>query len=285
MKEIHDESIDLIVTDPPYGINFQSNTRLDKKEKIINDDNINYLDFGKECFRVLKNNSHAYFFTRFDVYPQHYQQLKEAGFNIKSVIVSDKLQNTGTGDLKGSFSNNMEWIIFCQKGRRIFNETKLIKNTKKAGTKLNRYATPTTEYKRRLPMLWTVAQGYPPSVLNSASNKDNPHPTPKNIEFLEWLIQLSSNEGDIVLDPFVGSASTILASINTNRKFTGIELDERYYDFSKERVNTYIKDNGLESTYDLIREEESYEDKQNDLMDDMWEQELDTQQDLINSTR
>jgi len=186
MKEIHDESIDLIVTDPPYGINFQSNTRLDKKEKIINDDNINYLDFGKECFRVLKNNSHAYFFTRFDVYPQHYQQLKEAGFNIKSVIVSDKLQNTGTGDLKGSFSNNMEWIIFCQKGRRIFNETKLIKNTKKAGTKLNRYATPTTEYKRRLPMLWTVAQGYPPSVLNSASNKDNPHPTPKNIEFLEW---------------------------------------------------------------------------------------------------
>lgn len=79
--------------------------------------------------------SHAYFFTRFDVYPYHYVQLKKIGFNIKNVLVIEKGHIGGGGDLDGGFANNCEWLIFCHKGRRVFNKTKLMKNTKPVGKK------------------------------------------------------------------------------------------------------------------------------------------------------
>jgi len=135
MKLIEDESIDLVVTDPPYGIEYQNNYTLRKHNKIYGDNKIDYLSMGKECYRVLKNNSHAYFFTRFDVYPYHYVQLKKIGFNIKNVLVIEKGHIGGGGDLDGGFANNCEWLIFCHKGRRVFNKTKLMKNTKPVGKK------------------------------------------------------------------------------------------------------------------------------------------------------
>ena len=76
-----------------------------------------------ESYRILKDNSHAYFFTRFDCYPYHYKCLEKAGFTIKNCMVIEKGAVGGIGDLKGSFANNSEWLIFCQKGRRTFNRT------------------------------------------------------------------------------------------------------------------------------------------------------------------
>ena len=68
------------------------------------------------------------------------------------------------------------------------------------------------------------------------------HPTIKNVEFLEWLLQISSKENDLVLDPFMGSGSTGVACINTNRNFIGIELDENYFNIAEERIHKAIKD-------------------------------------------
>lgn len=183
------ECIDLCVTDPPYGISYLSNGSRNKKDKIHNDNIVDYGTFGQLVYKLLKNNSHAYFFTRFDVYPEHYQQLKKIGFNIKSLLIGEKLQAGGLGDLKGSYVNNVELIIFAHKGRRVFNETKLKKNSKVSGKKLNRYSNVTSEYKKRFPCLWKIDEGYPPVVENSSKNKRNPHPTPKSSEYLEWLIQ------------------------------------------------------------------------------------------------
>lgn len=243
MKQLYEEygeCIDLCVTDPPYGIEYQSNGSLHKKDKINNDDIIDYKTFGEQVFKLLKPNSHAYFFTRFDVYPEHYRQLKETGFNIKNLLIAEKMQVGGLGDLQASFANNIELVIFAQKGRRKFNHTQLVKTTKISGKSPNRYTNPTGEYKKRLPVLWKVNEGYPAAVENSAKNKLNPHPTPKNTEYLEWLIQLSSNEGDVVLDPFMGSGSTALACINTQRYFVGYEINKEYQVFSAKRIHNLV---------------------------------------------
>lgn len=256
MELLPDGSIDLVITDPPFGINYQSNSNLNKKERIKNDDKIDYRSFGEICFKKLKDNAHAYFFTRFDVYPEHYRQLTDIGFAIKNVLIGEKMQSGGLGDLKGSFVNNVEWVIFAHKGRKEFNETKLIKNIKKAGVKLNRYANPTSEFKKRLPVLWKVNEGYPESVENSSKNRNNPHPTPKNPRYIEWLIQLSSSKNDIILDPFMGSGSTAVAALNTYRNFIGFEINSKYIEFANKRIESiYNELDDLKIQKEMMRDE------------------------------
>lgn len=237
MATMPDESIDLIVTDPPYGISYQNNFSFEKHRKIEGDEGIDYDLFAKECFRVLKNNSHAYFFTRFDEYPIHYIALQNAGFIIKNCLVIEKGNIGGCGDLKGSYANNSEWIIFCTKGKRAFEETKLLKNKKPAGVQSNSRGGISSEYKKRLPSCW-FGDEYPKSTYNSSWQKKNNifHPTIKNVECLKWLIQISSKEHDVVFDPFGGSGSTYIAAIETNRNFYGFELDETYYELCLDRM-------------------------------------------------
>ena len=71
-------------------------------------------------------------------------------------------------------------------------------------------------------------------IPNILGNKK--HPTEKPVDLLKLLIENSSNEGDIVMDCFMGSGSTGIACINTNRKFIGIEIDKKYYDIAIERI-------------------------------------------------
>lgn len=60
-------------------------------------------------------------------------------------------------------------------------------------------------------------------------------------KFLEYLIKTYTNEGDLVLDNCMGSGSTGVACVNTNRNFIGIELDEKYYKIAEKRINSVIK--------------------------------------------
>ena len=71
-------------------------------------------------------------------------------------------------------------------------------------------------------------------IPNILGNKK--HPTEKPVELLKVLIENSSNEGDIIMDCFMGSGSTGIACIETNRKFLGIEIDKKYYDIAMERI-------------------------------------------------
>lgn len=63
------------------------------------------------------------------------------------------------------------------------------------------------------------------------------HPTQKNLGLMEWLVRIHTNEGETVLDPFMGSGTTGLACKNLNRDFIGIELDKKYYDIAVDRIN------------------------------------------------
>ena len=75
-----------------------------------------------------------------------------------------------------------------------------------------------------------------PSILQHEPVKQNGHLTPKPMKILETLIKTSSNENDVVLDCFMGSGSTGVACKHTNRKFIGIEIDEKYYELAKKRI-------------------------------------------------
>ena len=210
---IPDKYISLILTDPPYGISYQNQYTMKRHPVLTGDQGIDYGRFAEESYRILKENAHAYFFTRFDCYPHHFQCLQQAGFLVKNCLVIEKGSIGGIGDLQASYANNAEWIIFCQKGRRKFNRTTLMKN-KKGGEVTHPGCAPVSKYKTRFNSCWFGAE-YPKATYNSSWQKKNQiyHPTLKNVELLSWLIQLSSLPGELVFDGFMGSGSTALAAV------------------------------------------------------------------------
>ena len=79
------------------------------------------------------------------------------------------------------------------------------------------------------------------SVMNYEIAKKQGHMTPKPVDLLEYLIKTSSNENNVVLDCFMGSGSTGVACMNTNRYFIGIELEEKYFEIAKKRIEESLK--------------------------------------------
>lgn len=234
IKEMQNESIDLILTDPPYGIDYQSNwgRNGEKLEKIKNDNNLEewFQEFSNESYRILKNNTAFYCFTRFDVYPYMYQCLVNSGFKVKNLMVVQKGQKGGNGDLQAQYSNDCELIIYANKGRAKFNKTQLAKTDGRKGS---------SEYRTRLPNVWfdTEYNKYPKSTVNISNQKDVViHPTEKNVELLKWIIQIHSNVGDTVLDPFAGVGGTLVASKELNRKYIGYEIDDKYCIVTNEKI-------------------------------------------------
>ena len=76
----------------------------------------------------------------------------------------------------------------------------------------------------------------PRSIIKIPSESKTVHPTQKPVELFEYLIKTYTNEGEKVLDNTMGSGSTGVACVNTNRRFIGIELDETYFNIAKERI-------------------------------------------------
>lgn len=81
----------------------------------------------------------------------------------------------------------------------------------------------------------------PLSILSFNRDASRVHPTQKPVALLEWLIKTYTNEGMTVLDNCMGSGSTAIACINTNRNFIGMELDENYFEIAKERIDKAIE--------------------------------------------
>ena len=209
LPKIPDESIDLVVTDPPYGINFQSNHRKVKFEKIVNDDNLEWIEpVISELYRILKNNSCFYCFTRWDVYSFWKDIIEKTGFRVKNCLIWHKSEALGgLGDLESSYISNYEFIIFAMKGRKILWEKGI---------------------KRK--------QGYFKNTeINSPSKLL--HPAMKPVSLIKEFIKDASNENDTVLDPFLGSGTTMKACLELNRNCIGIEIDPKYIKIAKERLN------------------------------------------------
>ena len=206
MEEMIEQGVkvDVVITDPPYGMDFKSNRRKNKYDKIKNDDTLDFLDeYFNKCNEIMEDNSHIYCFCSWhhiDVFKKSF----ENNFKLKNIIVWEKNVH-GTGDLKGSFAPKHEFILFGHKGRKLLNGKRIpdIIQAKKTGNKL--------------------------------------HPTQKPVDLIELFIEKSTNENDVVFDEFSGSGSTGVACLNKNRKFIGVELDEGYYNVSKERIESIIE--------------------------------------------
>lgn len=200
MKTIPDGSYDMVLSDPPYGMSYQSSRRTDKHEKIAFDDSIEWFeDFAKDLFRVLKDNTHAYVFCNEYALSYFRDWLEKAGFTNKRTLVWVKNNHT-SGDLEGDYGNKTEFILYAQKGRRELNGHR------------------------------------DTNVLNySRVNSDN-HPTEKPTDICRYLIQKSSNEGETVFDPFMGSGTTLVAAKSERRSATGIELSEKYCEIARKRL-------------------------------------------------
>ena len=229
MKVIPDANIDLVITDPPYGIDYQSNYRTIRFDKVEGDTDSN-MKMGKlavkEIYRVLKNNTAFYCFTRWDVYPRWYNEISKY-FKIKNCLII-KRKHTSMGDLFGAFAPEYEMCIFAMKGRRLYNKIKCkpikrfdVKKKNKSG------------FSYRYSDLIT-------SVDVNEGSSNVKHPTQKSIDIIELFIRLHSNKNDIILDPFIGSGTTAIASLKLNRKFIGFEISEKYYKIANERIREYV---------------------------------------------
>lgn len=242
LSNIPDGYVSMILTDPPYGIRYQNNYAYHPHPPIAGDGGIDYERFARESYRILQNNSHAYFFTRFDCYPYHYNCLKEAGFSIKNCLVVEKGNIGGIGDLRGSYANNAEWVIFCQKGRREFQSTTLLENRLREGTITHRGRKPAGKYKTRFNSCWFGSE-YPKATHNAVWQKKHQiyHPAVKNEIFLSWLIQISSQPGELIFDGFMGSGSTAVAAMMAGRDYLGAEIDPAYCDIAIRRTGEFRK--------------------------------------------
>lgn len=210
-SEMRDNSIDLIVTDVPYKVisggrpkkDGQPSGILSKNDgKIFKNNNIKPSEYMGELYRVLKNNSHCYIFINFINLKEMMEEAEKVGFKLHTLLVWKKNNKTPSR----WYMKNQEYILFMRKGKA--------KAVKDGGI------------------------GHVLEFDNILGNKD--HPCVKPVDLLELLISNSSNEGDVVFDPFMGSANCGVACLNLNRKFVGCEIDKQYSDIAYNKISGYI---------------------------------------------
>jgi site-specific DNA-methyltransferase (adenine-specific) len=199
IKQISDKSVNLIITDPPYGMSFQSNRRKEKHAAIVNDDNVVWLpQLMAESFRVLDDCSHMYLFCSHHNMESFICEGKKY-FELKSILVWEK-NNIGMGDLDGDYAPQCEFILFFTKGRRLLNG------------------------------------GRNSNILRFARTMNELHPTEKPVDLIRFLIEKSSNPTELVLDPFMGSGTTAVACKQALRTYMGFEINSVYVDTANKRL-------------------------------------------------
>lgn len=191
------DGIHLLLTDPPYGQDFQSQRRKTspKKATIANDGEVEARALLRDVLALaypkMADDSTLLCFTGWRNEPAFRNVIEAAGFTVKGSLVWVKA-NHGTGDLTGSFAPRHERIIHAVKG--------------KPGLR-----------KR------------PDDVLHGKDKQNSEHPTEKPRDLLRQLIEATTDEGQLVADPFAGSGSTLLEALALDRAIWGCEIDEMWH--------------------------------------------------------
>ena len=210
MMKLADDGVkvDMILTDPPFLMNYKTRRRKDKThdfcKPIANDTNFELIkDIMPLLFELLNHGGAIYMFCNAN-HIDYFKQQIEQHFTLKNILIWVK-NNWSAGDLKGAYAKQTEFILYAVKGRHVLNGAR---------------DTDTLYYNR---------------VFGNMQLHQNQKP----VDLCEYLINKSSNENDVVLDCFMGSGSTGVACLQTNRNFIGIELDEKYYNIAKKRCSEY----------------------------------------------
>ena len=206
LKDIEDNSIDLVVTDPPYevitggrngGVKGKPSGILTENKQLMK--SIPKADLWlSECFRVMKDGTHIYIMTNTLNLTNYLNIINDVGFKLHNLLVWNKNNTTPNR----WYMKNCEYVIFARKG----------------------FAKPINN-----PSSQTVH-----NFDNIIGNKK--HPTEKPVDLMKLYVENSSQVGDTVLDPFMGSGSTGVACKELGRNFIGVELDKHYFDIATKRI-------------------------------------------------
>lgn len=228
MKLIKDKSIDMILCDLPYG------TTQNKWDSLINLDRL-----WEQYERIIKDNGAIVLTaqTPFD---------KVLGMSnlkwLKYELIWEKSKATGYLNARRMPLKAHENILVFYNKTPKYNpqmtKGKPYKNRHKAGDTGSNYGENKKEYSYE-----NEGTRFPRSVLKFKSVKTNEqlHPTQKPIELFEWLIKTYTDEGEIVLDNAMGSGTTAIACINTNRNYIGFEKEKEYIDIIENRIAEHTK--------------------------------------------
>jgi site-specific DNA-methyltransferase (adenine-specific) len=224
MKNIPDGSVDLVLTDPPYG------TTQNKWDSIVPFD-----DMWRELHRITKPNSAIVLFSQM---PFGAELIHSNIREFRYEWVWHKTMPTGFLNANRTPLRTHENILVFYRKLPTYNPQKWQGkpyNAKSGVTKTNNYGAYRTEHHTDC----SDGKRYPVDVVkfNNGNNKERKHPTQKPVDLLEYLIRTYTNEGESVLDFTMGSGSTGVACVNTNRHFIGIELDKGYFDIAQQRIN------------------------------------------------
>jgi DNA modification methylase len=210
-ERLDDDSVDCVITDPPYGIDYKEGGNLGSKDTFdFNDIQNDGVEDALELFdtvagelnRVLKNDGHLFAFASWKTEGAFIEILERNGFDVRSrgIWVKDGVNNLSQMGNKDNarFSPKHESLLFAVQANhdpRNFAD----------------YRSDVFEY------------GKP------KGGAKNPHPTQKPVDFITELIDLSTEVGHNVIDPFMGSGTTAVAAIQNDRDYVGFELDEDNY--------------------------------------------------------
>jgi DNA modification methylase len=151
----------------------------------------------------------------------------------KQPLIWDKVNSDNPMQAKRRHLNTTEDISIFYKSQCTYNPQGLIKSNIKKGGKQGIMIDSSGKEKEQYIQENT---NYPKNILVYPIEKKTVHPTQKPVALLEYLIKTYTNENELVLDNTMGSGSTGVACVNTNRKFIGIEKDENYFKIAKNRV-------------------------------------------------
>lgn len=215
LSSIEGRSIDCVVTDPPYGINFENNNW---------DKSLDFMDaFISESFRVLKPTGTLIMFTGWS--SLKYVLSKTDPFILQNIICYDRIKGRGA---KKNFVSTREEILFLSKTKdytfHVLQSTIKKKTGGSIGNKNGK------EY-RTLSNVWSDI-----SPIVPWSSERVAHPTQKPLVLMERILDVFSNENDTILDPFMGSGTTGVACKKMNRNFIGIEKETSYFQIACERM-------------------------------------------------
>jgi len=232
MKEIPDKSIDMILCDLPYQ---ETGNKWDKfvnlkqlfneYKRIIKDDGCIALNgtfkFGTHLMNIAP-----------DLYKYEWVWEKDNGTNAPNVNlqpfrVHEYIFIFGKGRVTNGNRTPMKYYPQKTKGKPYKQKSGRMSENWKGG--LNNIITDNKDGLRH------------PKTIQKFNRDRGYHPTQKPVALLEYLIKTYTNEGETVLDNCMGSGSTGVACINTNRNFIGYELDEKYFEIAEKRLNECVK--------------------------------------------
>lgn len=213
MRTLADNSIDCVITDPPYNISRETNFHTMKKRRGSTmdfgewDKEFQLHKFIQELPRILKENSNVVIFNSWENLESLANLMRVNNIVVKRCLVLNK-SNPAPFNRDRLFVNDVEFALWG------------VYNSKNKPTK----------------WIFNRQGKYEKCIINTTVQSRKYHPTMKDINVIEKLLMILSNKGDTILDPFSGSGTTAIACINNNRNFIGFELDKDYYDISLDRI-------------------------------------------------